>query len=64
VPDTPISLLERLRLRPDEASWQRLVALYTPLIREWLRRHDLAGSDADDLTQEAMGVLVRELPNF
>jgi RNA polymerase sigma-70 factor (ECF subfamily) len=64
VPDTPISLLERLRLRPDGASWQRLVDLYTPLIRNWLRRYDLDGADADDLTQEVMQVLVRELPNF
>jgi RNA polymerase sigma factor (sigma-70 family) len=62
--DTSISLLERLRLRPDDASWQRLVDLYTPLIRDWLRRHDLDGADADDLTQEVMQVLVRELPNF
>jgi len=62
--DTPVSLLERLRLRPDEAAWQRLVALYTPLIADWLRRHALQGPDVDDLTQEVMSVLVRELPHF
>ena len=61
---TPISLLERLRLRPDEASWQRLVDLYTPLIRDWLRRHALQPPDADDLVQDVLGVLVRELPQF
>jgi RNA polymerase sigma-70 factor (ECF subfamily) len=61
---TPVSLLERLRLRPDPASWRRLVDLYTPLIRGWLRRCDLQESDADDLTQEVLGVLVRELPHF
>jgi RNA polymerase sigma-70 factor (ECF subfamily) len=61
---TPVSLLERLRLAPDDASWQRLVDLYTPLIRGWLRRCGLQESDADDLTQEALGVLVRELPQF
>src|SRR6516165_7259704 len=61
---TPISLLERLRLRPDPASWQRLVDLYTPLIRDWLRRHGLQPPDADDLVQEVMHVLVRELPEF
>jgi RNA polymerase sigma-70 factor (ECF subfamily) len=64
MPDTPISLLERLRLRPDAASWARLVDLYTPLIRGWLRRHALQDSDADDLTQEVLAVLVREVPNF
>jgi hypothetical protein len=36
MPETPASLLERLRIRPDAASWQRLVELYTPLIRNWL----------------------------
>lgn len=64
MPETPISLLERLRLRPDEASWRRLVDLYTPHIHAWLRRHGIMNSDSDDLTQEVMQVLVRELPNF
>ena len=62
--DTPVSLLERLRLRPDPASWRRLVDLYTPLIRDWLRRHGLQPQDLDDLVQEVMQVLVRELPQF
>jgi RNA polymerase sigma factor (sigma-70 family) len=62
--DTPVSLLERLRLRPDADSWQRLVALYTPLIQDWLRRQGLRHADVEDLTQEILGVLVRELPRF
>jgi RNA polymerase sigma-70 factor (ECF subfamily) len=62
--DTPISLLERLRLRPDPASWQRLVDLYTPLIHNWLRRYTLQPPDAEDLTQDILGVLVQELPHF
>src|SRR5271165_3801407 len=62
--DTPISLLERLRLSPDSGSWQRLVNLYTPLIRDWLRFYALAAVDRDDLVQEVLGVLVRELPEF
>jgi RNA polymerase sigma factor (sigma-70 family) len=62
--DTPVSLLERLRLRPDPSSWQRLVDLYTPLIRNWLRWHSLQTSDTDDLVQDALEVVIRELPNF
>jgi RNA polymerase sigma-70 factor (ECF subfamily) len=61
---TPISLLERLRLRADPASWQRLVALYTPLVAAWLRSQGLQPADVDDLTQEVLGTLVRELPRF
>jgi RNA polymerase sigma-70 factor (ECF subfamily) len=62
--ETPLSLLERLRLRADPASWDRLVELYTPLIRSWLRRAGVQPADADDLTQEVLAVLVRELPSF
>jgi RNA polymerase sigma factor (sigma-70 family) len=62
--DTPVSLLERLRLQPNPASWQRLIDLYAPLIRDWLRRYGVQPSDADDLAQEVLTVLVRELPNF
>src|SRR5262245_13990021 len=61
---TSLSLLERLRSRPDADSWRRLVELYTPLIQGWLRTHAVAPADADDLTQEVMTVVVRELPNF
>jgi RNA polymerase sigma-70 factor (ECF subfamily) len=61
---TPISLLERLRLRPDSASWQRLVALYTPLVAAWLRSQGVQPADVDDLTQEVLSTLVRELPRF
>jgi RNA polymerase sigma-70 factor (ECF subfamily) len=64
MPETPVSLLERLRLCPDEAAWRRLIHLYTPWIREWLRRQGLNPTDAEDLVQEVMVVLVKELPNF
>jgi RNA polymerase sigma-70 factor (ECF subfamily) len=62
--ETSVSLLERLRQQPDPGSWQRLLDLYTPLIRGWLRRHGLQLADADDIVQEVLGVVVRELPGF
>jgi RNA polymerase sigma-70 factor (ECF subfamily) len=62
--ETPLSLLERLRQRPDGPSWQRLVDLYTPLIQVWLSRPGLAREDVEDLTQDVLAVLVRELPRF
>jgi len=61
---TSHSLLDRLRMSPDAQAWERLVALYTPLIRGWLRGRDLDEADVDDLTQEIMAVLVREVPSF
>jgi RNA polymerase sigma-70 factor (ECF subfamily) len=61
---TSVSLLERLRRQPDGADWQRLVDIYTPHIRSWLRRYALPPGDADDVVQEVMAVVVRELPTF
>jgi RNA polymerase sigma-70 factor (ECF subfamily) len=62
--ETSTSLLDRLRLQPDAEAWQRLVELYTPLIRGWLRRHGRLDQDADDLVQEVLAVVVRKLPDF
>jgi RNA polymerase sigma-70 factor (ECF subfamily) len=62
--ETSASLLERLRTSPDEAAWRRLDDLYRPLVRRWLLRDPSLGDDAEDLVQEVMAVLVRELPRF
>ena len=63
--ETSASLLERLRDDPDDQSWQRLVDLYTPLIRGWLRRQaTLQTQDADDLVQDVLSVVVRRIPEF
>jgi RNA polymerase sigma-70 factor, ECF subfamily len=62
--ETSVSLLERLRRQPDDRSWQRLVELYTPLLQGWLCRNMVPAADVDDLVQEVMAVLVRELPGF
>jgi RNA polymerase sigma-70 factor (ECF subfamily) len=62
--ETSLSLLDQLRLEPNPESWQRLVELYTPLIRGWLGRYGLADADVDDLSQEVMAAVVRELPHF
>ncbi|HEV3258806.1 MAG TPA: RNA polymerase sigma factor [Gemmataceae bacterium] len=64
MPDTSVSLLDCLRLRPDEDSWKRFVDLYAPLIRGWLRRYGVTQEDAEDLAQEVMTVVVRELAQF
>jgi RNA polymerase sigma-70 factor (ECF subfamily) len=61
---TPLSILERLRERPDEASWRRLFDLYTPFVRHWLGRQGIPGSDLDDLVQEVSAAIARDLPTF
>jgi RNA polymerase sigma-70 factor, ECF subfamily len=62
---TSASLLERLkRARPDAPEWRRLQDIYLPLIRSWLARVPGPGAEADDLAQEVLVVLFRELPSF
>jgi RNA polymerase sigma-70 factor (ECF subfamily) len=61
---TSASLLDRLREPGDQIAWQRLVELYTPLIRGWLHRHGVRDSDTDDLAQEVFAVVVRRFPDF
>lgn len=60
---TSVSLLDRLRSQPTSVDWQRLVEVYEPFIRYWLRDPALS-DDRDDLIQDVMTVLVRELPRF
>jgi RNA polymerase sigma-70 factor (ECF subfamily) len=62
--DTSHSLLDRLAQHPDGEAWSRLVEVYTPLIRSWLRAQGVGEADADDLSQEVLAVVVRELPQF
>lgn len=69
MPDSPMSatsatLLERLRDRADAAAWQQLVGLYTPLLTGWLRRHALQSADVEDVVQDVLEAVAREVPEF
>jgi RNA polymerase sigma-70 factor (ECF subfamily) len=62
-PDTSASLLDQARDR-SAAAWERLVAVYTPLLRTWFAAAGLQPADGDDLTQRVLEILVRRLPHF
>lgn len=62
--DTPRSLLQRIAESPGESDWRRLVTLYQPFIGKWLARAGIPDSDTDDLAQEVLTVLVKDLPAF
>lgn len=62
--ETSLSLLHRLTDGPSETDWRRLDDLYRPLLRSWALRAGATDADADDLTQETLGVVVRELAAF
>jgi RNA polymerase sigma-70 factor (ECF subfamily) len=62
---TCLSLLDRLRqAKPDAAEWRRLQDVYLPVIRSWLSRVPGLHDESQDLSQEVLVVLFRELPAF
>jgi RNA polymerase sigma-70 factor (ECF subfamily) len=61
---TSATLLERLRDLEDRAAWDRLLALYTPLIRGWLALRVPQPADVDDLAQQVFTVLLEKFPTF
>jgi len=62
--ETSISLLERLTGTPGDDDWRRLLELYQPLLQAWMMRAGVAASDLDDLIQEVLLVVFREVGGF
>lgn len=62
--ETSLSLLNHLCHAPESESWDRLVQLYGPLIRAWLRRYNVQDNDADDLVQEVLLAVSKDLGKF
>ena len=60
---TSRSLLERARA-DDAAAWDRLVALYGPLVFHWCRRWDLQEQDVADIFQEVFHAVATHLAGF
>lgn len=62
---TSLGLLDRLKhAEPDAAEWRRLRDIYLPMIRSWLSRLPYLDHEVDDLTQDVLLVLFRELRSF
>lgn len=61
--NTPLSLLERARAR-DDAAWQRVIALYEPLVRRWCAGAGLQDADSADVRQEVFLAVANGLRTF
>jgi RNA polymerase sigma-70 factor (ECF subfamily) len=60
---TSRSLLARLRAN-DPGAWDRLVALYAPLVWHWCQRLNLPGQDSADVFQEVWGAVATHIHAF
>lgn len=61
---TSLSLLDRVTRSADQESWDRLVAVYRPLLARWLRSYEVQAADAEDLIQDVLTVVLEEVRFF
>jgi RNA polymerase sigma-70 factor (ECF subfamily) len=65
LPTTHVTLLARLRLDPtDQAAWEVFVERYGRHIYRWCRKWKLQDADAEDVTQDILVKLARNLRAF
>ncbi|XZE19878.1 RNA polymerase sigma factor [Pirellulaceae bacterium SH449] len=62
--ETSLSLIDRLQNSPENEGWSQLEKLYAPLLHVWLRRYDVQDCDAQDLVQEVLLSVSKELGSF
>ena len=64
IPITQPTLLLRIRDTEDEASWERFVRIYTPLVFGYCRKRGLQEADASDVAQEVMRTVAQSINRF
>ncbi len=62
--ETSVSLLKLVCNSPGSTAWVRLTEIYSPFLQASLKRYNLQAADAEDLIQEVLLTVSRELPRF
>ena len=63
-PTTRASLLVRVRSRGDEGAWREFHALYGPLLYRYARLCGLVRTDAEEVRDRCLAILVQQMPDF
>lgn len=61
---TSLSLLNRAAAKNDSQSWNHLAELYQPLLQRWVASFGISPTDSEDLIQDVLATVFRELPEF
>jgi RNA polymerase sigma factor (sigma-70 family) len=61
---THASLLERLKELENQDSWQQFYSTYRKLIFSFALKHGLSGTEAEEVVQETVITVARNLPEF
>ena len=62
--ETSLSLLQSLRDSSDGLAWEQMHRIYSPLLKVWLRKYNLQDNDVQDITQDVLLTLSREIAGF
>jgi RNA polymerase sigma-70 factor (ECF subfamily) len=62
--ETSVRLLQLARVEPDSDAWRRLADIYLPLLHASLKRYEMQAADAEDVIQDVLLTVSRELPRF
>ena len=63
VPETSTTLLRQIGADVHNARWAEFIARYTPMCRQYLRRH-FPSLESDDILQEMFAAIAKALPNY
>src|SRR5262245_59147057 len=61
---TRATLLARLRESEDQTAWREFFDIYWPLLFSVSRRSGLSDADAQDVAQDVLGMVARQMPGF
>lgn len=61
---TRVTLLDRVRQTQAGDSWSEFARVYDGLIASWLKKQGVNDADADDIRQEVMQTVVKEIGRF
>ena len=62
--ETHLSMLARVQETQFGTSWNEFTEMYDGMIQGWLFRQGVQPQDADDIRQEVLTIVLREIPRF
>jgi RNA polymerase sigma factor (sigma-70 family) len=62
--DTRLSLIDLLQDNPSDAAWSEFIDIYGSLVSGWLLREGVQHVDAEDVQQEVMTTVLKNIATF
>lgn len=64
LPDTSLSLIERIQNTEDGTSWTEFLEIYGPVVIGYLRKRGLQDADILDISQETFRAVIQNIHHF